>query len=135
MATEHLWMNYPEPIALHDYRYLGADYRQRERITRKIKRWQRKLANMPTLERQALLAAMASTVINDEHTFEATPNPPAAPADAPRSDTAGLRPACAYTRCSAPEGAECAATFWSTATAGDTTMASTPILSDTGSKP
>lgn len=25
VATEHLYMNYPEPVELHDYRYLGDD--------------------------------------------------------------------------------------------------------------
>ena len=34
-ATEWLWMNYPEPAALHDYRYLGADFRERERIKKR----------------------------------------------------------------------------------------------------
>ena len=58
MATEHLWMNYPEPIHLHDYAYLGANYRERERITRKKKRWTEKLTNLPTLERYAILSAI-----------------------------------------------------------------------------
>jgi hypothetical protein len=31
--------NFPEPVALHDYRYLGEDFRQRERIKRKKQRW------------------------------------------------------------------------------------------------
>jgi hypothetical protein len=72
LATEHLWLNYPDPIALHDYRYLGDNYRERERITRKIKRWQRKLAHMPRLERQALLAAMAGTGGEGEFTIDDT---------------------------------------------------------------
>lgn len=58
VATEWLWMNYPPPIALHDYRYLGADYRQRERIKRKVTRWRSRLAAMPLLERQALMMAL-----------------------------------------------------------------------------
>lgn len=58
VATEWLWLNYPEPVALHDYRYLGQDYRERERIKRKVARWQRRLADMPVLERQALLMAL-----------------------------------------------------------------------------
>ncbi len=33
-ATEWLWFNFPEPVALHDYRYLGEDFRERERIKR-----------------------------------------------------------------------------------------------------
>lgn len=42
-ATEYLWMNYPPPTRLHDYRYLGDNYRQRERIKRKKQRWAAKL--------------------------------------------------------------------------------------------
>lgn len=60
VATEWLWMNYPPPVALHDYRYLGTDYRERERIKRKVTRWQRRLAEMPLLERQALMMALQS---------------------------------------------------------------------------
>jgi DNA adenine methylase len=58
MATEWLWFNFPAPIALHDYRYLGNDFRERERIKRKIQRWTRRLKIMPVLERRALLAAL-----------------------------------------------------------------------------
>lgn len=56
--TEWLWMNYPEPDALHDYRYLGGDFRERQRIQRKIKRWEQRLAGMPRLERLAMMAAL-----------------------------------------------------------------------------
>ncbi len=54
-ATEWLWMNFPEPFELHDYRYLGENYRERERIRRKQKRWRSRLESMPALERYALL--------------------------------------------------------------------------------
>ncbi len=57
-ATEWLWYNYPEPIALHDDRYLGETFRERERIKRKKQRWVNRLQTMPILERRALLAAM-----------------------------------------------------------------------------
>lgn len=57
-AMEWLWMNFPEPVALHDYRYLGADHRERERIKRRVGRWKARLAGMDRLERQALLAAL-----------------------------------------------------------------------------
>jgi len=57
-ATEWLWMNYPEPVALHDYRYLGEGFRERERIKRKKLRWVNRLRRMPLLERRALLAAI-----------------------------------------------------------------------------
>lgn len=55
---EKLWMNYPEPTELHDYRYLGADYRERERIKKKKNRWRAKLQAMPDLERYALLSTI-----------------------------------------------------------------------------
>jgi len=61
-ATEWLWMNFPEPVELHDYRYLGEGFRERERIKRKVSRWKARLAAMPTLERRALSAALAEVV-------------------------------------------------------------------------
>lgn len=57
-ATEAVWMNFERPTALHDYQYLGEDFRERERIKRKISRWQGKLEKMTRLERQALLCAL-----------------------------------------------------------------------------
>ena len=57
--TEWLWANYElPPVELHDYRYLGDNYRERERIKRKINRWKSRLADMPLLEKQAIIAAM-----------------------------------------------------------------------------
>jgi len=60
--TEWLWFNFPEPVALHDYRYLGRGFRERERIKRKTARWTAKLERMPVLERQALLSAIGNLV-------------------------------------------------------------------------
>ncbi len=58
MATECLWMNHPAPLELHDYRYFGRDYREREKFTRQQRRWTARLARMNCLQRQALLAAL-----------------------------------------------------------------------------
>jgi hypothetical protein len=58
MATEWLWMNFPEPTTLHDYRYAGGDYRQRERIRKRVKRFMRKFGQMDPLERNAILEAI-----------------------------------------------------------------------------
>ncbi len=58
VATEWLWMNYSVPVELHEYSYLGNNFRERERIKRKTERWTAKLQSMPTLERQALFSAM-----------------------------------------------------------------------------
>lgn len=60
-ATEWLWYNFPEPVALHDYRFLGKNFRERERIKRKKQRWVNRLERMPLLERRALLSAIADT--------------------------------------------------------------------------
>jgi hypothetical protein len=56
--TEWLWMNYDEPVELHEYTYLGENRTDRQRIKRKIARWQNKLHNMPVLEKRAMFAAM-----------------------------------------------------------------------------
>jgi len=59
-ATEYVWMNYPEPKELHDYRYLGRDWIDRQRIRRKAQRWVQKLKSLPTQERYAILDALNS---------------------------------------------------------------------------
>lgn len=58
LAEECVWSNFPEPAELHDYRYLGEGFRERERIKRKTTRWTARLARMPLLERRCLLAAL-----------------------------------------------------------------------------
>jgi len=57
-ATEKVWMNYPPPIRLHDYRYLGNTFREREMIKRKRLRWLKRFMAMEDLERNALGAAI-----------------------------------------------------------------------------
>lgn len=59
LRTEVLWMNYPEPIELHDYQCLGDNFRQREKFSRQRKRWTARLARMNVLQRRALLAALS----------------------------------------------------------------------------
>ncbi len=58
MATEVVWFNFEEPKELHDYRYLGRNFRERLRIARKIKRWTARLRRLPALERAAIMAAL-----------------------------------------------------------------------------
>lgn len=60
IATEWIWMNYPPPVELHDYRYLGDNFRERERIKKRTKTWVARLKQMPVLERKALLSAISS---------------------------------------------------------------------------
>jgi DNA adenine methylase len=58
MAQEVIWCNFPEPWELHDYRFLGKNFRERERIKRKIHRWQDRLTRMDATERAALIQAL-----------------------------------------------------------------------------
>jgi site-specific DNA-adenine methylase len=54
-TIETVWMNFQPPAQLHDYQYLGADFRERERIKRKKLRWKNRLEKMDYLERNALI--------------------------------------------------------------------------------
>jgi DNA adenine methylase len=64
MATEWIWMNYPRPVQLHDYRHLGDNFREREKIKLRSKRWSARFKTIPTLERQAILSALKT--VNEE---------------------------------------------------------------------
>ncbi len=57
---ECLWCNFPQPTTLHDYRYLGDGFRERERIRKKVARAVSNFAAMPDLERRAILSALVS---------------------------------------------------------------------------
>lgn len=61
-VTEQLWMNYPSPTELHDYRYLGADFREREDIVRKQKRWVKNFADLPILEQKAMIERLTAAI-------------------------------------------------------------------------
>lgn len=50
----------PQPQTAAPFRIPGANFRERERIKKKMKRWKGKLERMPELERQALLWAMTA---------------------------------------------------------------------------
>lgn len=56
-TVETVWLNYDEPAELHDYRFLGDTFRQRQDIRRQKERWIAKLRNMPPQKRFAILAA------------------------------------------------------------------------------
>lgn len=61
MVDECLWANFPEPTALHDYSYLGDDFRARERIKRKKARWTAKFQAMGHQERLAIMDALTGS--------------------------------------------------------------------------
>jgi hypothetical protein len=58
LREEFCWFNYPEPVELHDYRFLGVDFTDRQRIKRKKQTWVSRLEAMPRLERLAVMAAI-----------------------------------------------------------------------------
>jgi hypothetical protein len=58
-VTETIYMNYPLTGELHDYRYCGKDYIDRQRISRKVNRHVEKLKRLPIAERNAILNALA----------------------------------------------------------------------------
>lgn len=58
VAKEFVWCNFPRPLELHDYRYLGSNFRERERIKRRKSRWVERLQVMRPEERYAILAAI-----------------------------------------------------------------------------
>lgn len=55
---ERIWANFEFSPDLHDYDRIGGTFRERERIRRKTSRWVHKLAQLPDLERRAVLAAL-----------------------------------------------------------------------------
>jgi DNA adenine methylase len=57
-TIETVYMNFPEPFELHDFQYVGADHRERWRITKKLRRWEQNFRNMPALERYAILGRL-----------------------------------------------------------------------------
>jgi DNA adenine methylase len=57
-VTESLWCNFDAPAQLHDYRFLGSGFRDRERLKRKKLRWLAKLRRMTPVEAAAVLAAI-----------------------------------------------------------------------------
>lgn len=59
---EHVWMNYGHGLELHDVRFLGDGFRERERIKRKRNRWQRRFLAMAPGERQVISEALAAAV-------------------------------------------------------------------------
>lgn len=55
---EIVWMNFREPLQLHDYRFLGKNYRERYAIKLQIKTQKGRLARMSVQQRYAMLGAV-----------------------------------------------------------------------------
>ncbi|MBV9075155.1 MAG: DNA adenine methylase [Acidobacteria bacterium] len=83
--VKNLWCNFKEPTLLHDPRFAGGDYRERQNIARKKKRWARKFAKMDRRERQAVAVELAMC---DRLAVEMAMR--SVPAEAPAQDPAGV---------------------------------------------
>lgn len=54
-VIEAIYFNYPIPDKLHDYRYFGINFTDRQRVNRKINRWVSRLKSLPIVERNAII--------------------------------------------------------------------------------
>jgi site-specific DNA-adenine methylase len=54
-AVESVWCNFDPPTVLHDARFVGKNFTDRQRIQRKARRWANRLMSMPPGERAAVL--------------------------------------------------------------------------------
>lgn len=54
VRVESVWMNY-SPVALHDARYVGDDFRQREKLRRLSTRWATRFGRLARLQQQCVL--------------------------------------------------------------------------------
>lgn len=57
-VVESVYCNFDEALELHDYSFLGKDFRWRQHIKRKQARWIKKLEGMPSAERYAMLGVL-----------------------------------------------------------------------------
>jgi hypothetical protein len=81
-ATEIVWMNFPPPLELHDYRFLGQNFRAREKLKRRRQRWSARLKSLPHLERLALMHALQE-LLNSEPVEGLASPPSEIPAESP----------------------------------------------------
>lgn len=55
VRTETLWFNFEPPKQLHDSRYVGADFRERQTNRRRMDRLQDRITRMDAIERAAFM--------------------------------------------------------------------------------
>lgn len=55
VREESVWMNYPAPVALHDARFLGNTFRERQQIQRRLANLRRRVNAMSAPERSEFM--------------------------------------------------------------------------------
>ncbi len=78
-TTECVWCNFPPPAQLHDYRYVGKNYRDREDIQRQQKSWVKKLRAMPLPRQHAMVQVLTAAISGVSDRSEAPNFPPVPP--------------------------------------------------------
>lgn len=58
VRIESVWMNFEPPAVPSELTFLGANYRERERIKRKKTRWADKLRGLPVAEQHAIMEVL-----------------------------------------------------------------------------
>lgn len=66
LQLEQLWYNYPPPVHLHEYTYVGRNFRERERFKRQAAIIRRRVAALPPSARLALLASLEHLTPGDD---------------------------------------------------------------------
>ncbi|MDQ1158536.1 DNA adenine methylase [Sphingomonas sp. SORGH_AS 950] len=61
LVTESAWTNFQPGSVLHDYRYIGSDFREREASKRRRENLFHRIATVDPVERNAVLAELAAT--------------------------------------------------------------------------
>lgn len=57
-VTETVWLNFPEPVELHDYEHVGDNFRDRWRFEKRLRNWTAQLIEMRPAERGAMIAKL-----------------------------------------------------------------------------
>lgn len=66
LRRECLWVNYEIPCALHDARYLGANFRQRQDVKRRMNRLQLRISRLSKPEQYALATWLTTQLTPSE---------------------------------------------------------------------
>lgn len=66
MREEVVWMNFAPPSRLHDTRFLGETFRDRQTIQRRQTRLRTRIESLDPIERHELLQWMQELYGNDE---------------------------------------------------------------------
>lgn len=76
VRTESLWLNFDPPAVPFDLRYVGRDFRERERIKRKRDRWYARLAKLDPAERAVILEALQDLSASSDIAIQASSDLP-----------------------------------------------------------